>query len=59
MRYLIIMMHLEEQQQAQQLLDQAVAIAKQNINAADTNQEVAQAKIRATKYSCDSTGNTS
>lgn len=35
---------LEEQQVAQQLLDQAVATAKQNINAADTNQEVAQAK---------------
>lgn len=35
---------LEEQQAAQQLLDQAVATAKQNINAADTNQEVAQAK---------------
>ncbi|HDA0666455.1 TPA: LPXTG-anchored repetitive surface protein SasC [Staphylococcus aureus] len=33
---------LEEQQAAQQLLDQAVATAKQNINAADTNQEVAQ-----------------
>jgi hypothetical protein len=31
-------------QAAQQLLDQAVATAKQNINAADTNQEVAQAK---------------
>lgn len=28
----------------QQMLDQAVATAKQNINAADTNQEVAQAK---------------
>ncbi|HCT2601450.1 TPA: LPXTG-anchored repetitive surface protein SasC [Staphylococcus aureus] len=35
---------LEEQQAAQQLLDQAVATAKQNINAADTNKEVAQAK---------------
>ncbi|HHD0130271.1 TPA: LPXTG-anchored aggregation protein SasC [Staphylococcus aureus] len=35
---------LEEQQAAQQLLDQAVATAKQNINAADANQEVAQAK---------------
>ncbi|HDA7667896.1 TPA: LPXTG-anchored repetitive surface protein SasC [Staphylococcus aureus] len=35
---------LEEQQAAQQLLDQAVATAKQNINAADTNQVVAQAK---------------
>ncbi|MCS5350058.1 LPXTG-anchored repetitive surface protein SasC [Staphylococcus aureus] len=35
---------LEEQQAAQQLLDQAVTTAKQNINAADTNQEVAQAK---------------
>ncbi|HCT9017396.1 TPA: LPXTG-anchored repetitive surface protein SasC [Staphylococcus aureus] len=34
----------EERQAAQQLLDQAVATAKQNINAADTNQEVAQAK---------------
>ncbi|SUK95808.1 LPXTG surface protein [Staphylococcus aureus] len=51
---------LEEQQAAQQLLDQAVATAKQNINAADTNQEVAQAKRSGhTKYSCDSTGNTS
>ncbi|HEI7424382.1 TPA: LPXTG-anchored repetitive surface protein SasC [Staphylococcus aureus] len=40
---------LEEQQAAQQLLDQAVATAKQNINAADTNQEVAQAKDQGTK----------
>ncbi|HGL3355163.1 TPA: LPXTG-anchored aggregation protein SasC [Staphylococcus aureus] len=40
---------LEEQQAAQQLLDQAVAIAKQNINAADTNQEVAQAKDQGTQ----------
>lgn len=40
---------LEEQQAAQQLLDQAVATAKQNINAADTNQEVAQAKDQCTQ----------
>lgn len=40
---------LEEQQAAQQLLDQAVATAKQNINAADTNQEVAQAKEQGTQ----------
>lgn len=40
---------LEEQQAAQQLLDQAVATAKQNINAADTNQEVAQAKDQVTQ----------
>lgn len=40
---------LEEQQAAQQLLDQAVATAKQNINAADTNQEVAQAKDQDTQ----------
>ncbi|WP_337130175.1 LPXTG-anchored aggregation protein SasC [Staphylococcus aureus] len=40
---------LEEQQSAQQLLDQAVATAKQNINAADTNQEVAQAKDQGTQ----------
>lgn len=40
---------LEEQQTAQQLLDQAVATAKQNINAADTNQEVAQAKDQGTQ----------
>lgn len=40
---------LEEQQAAQQLLDQAVATAKQNINAADTNQEVAQAKDQGTQ----------
>lgn len=40
---------LEEQQAAQQLLDQAVATAKQNINAADTNQEVAQAKDEGTQ----------
>ncbi|HHQ5083719.1 TPA: LPXTG-anchored aggregation protein SasC [Staphylococcus aureus] len=40
---------LEEQQAAQQLLDQAVAAAKQNINAADTNQEVAQAKDQGTQ----------
>ncbi|HEI6654480.1 TPA: LPXTG-anchored repetitive surface protein SasC [Staphylococcus aureus] len=40
---------LEEQQAAQQLLDQAVATAKQNINAADTNQEVAQAKDQRTQ----------
>lgn len=40
---------LEEQQAAQQLLDQAVATAKQNINAADTNQEVAQAKNQGTQ----------
>ncbi|HEI9295346.1 TPA: LPXTG-anchored repetitive surface protein SasC [Staphylococcus aureus] len=40
---------LEEQQAAQQLLDQAVATAKQNINAADTNQEVAQAKGQGTQ----------
>lgn len=40
---------LEEQQAAQQLLDQAVATAKQNINAADTNQEVAQAKDQSTQ----------
>lgn len=39
----------EEQQAAQQLLDQAVATAKQNINAADTNQEVAQAKDQGTQ----------
>ncbi|SHD93522.1 LPXTG-motif cell wall anchor domain-containing protein [Staphylococcus aureus] len=40
---------LEEQQATQQLLDQAVATAKQNINAADTNQEVAQAKDQGTQ----------
>lgn len=40
---------LEEQQAAQQLLDQAVATAKQNINAADTNQEIAQAKDQGTQ----------
>lgn len=40
---------LEEQQAAQQLLDQAVATAKQNINATDTNQEVAQAKDQGTQ----------
>lgn len=40
---------LEEQQAAQQLLDQAVATAKQNINAADTNQEVAQVKDQGTQ----------
>ncbi|HDG7104582.1 TPA: LPXTG-anchored repetitive surface protein SasC [Staphylococcus aureus] len=40
---------LEERQAAQQLLDQAVATAKQNINAADTNQEVAQAKDQGTQ----------
>ncbi|HHA0583164.1 TPA: LPXTG-anchored aggregation protein SasC [Staphylococcus aureus] len=40
---------LEGQQAAQQLLDQAVATAKQNINAADTNQEVAQAKDQGTQ----------
>ncbi|HHO4921056.1 TPA: LPXTG-anchored aggregation protein SasC [Staphylococcus aureus] len=40
---------LEEQQAAQQLLNQAVATAKQNINAADTNQEVAQAKDQGTQ----------
>ncbi|HDF6073994.1 TPA: LPXTG-anchored repetitive surface protein SasC [Staphylococcus aureus] len=40
---------LEEQQAAQQLLDQAVATAKQNINAADTNKEVAQAKDQGTQ----------
>ncbi|SBC11180.1 LPXTG-motif cell wall anchor domain-containing protein [Staphylococcus aureus] len=40
---------LEEQQAAQQLLDQAVATAKQNINAADTNQEVTQAKDQGTQ----------
>ncbi|PZG78767.1 LPXTG-anchored aggregation protein SasC [Staphylococcus aureus] len=40
---------LEEQQAAQQLLDQAVATAKQNINEADTNQEVAQAKDQGTQ----------
>ncbi|HHA1153642.1 TPA: LPXTG-anchored aggregation protein SasC [Staphylococcus aureus] len=40
---------LEEQQAVQQLLDQAVATAKQNINAADTNQEVAQAKDQGTQ----------
>lgn len=40
---------LEEKQAAQQLLDQAVATAKQNINAADTNQEVAQAKDQGTQ----------
>ncbi len=40
---------LEEQQAAQKLLDQAVATAKQNINAADTNQEVAQAKDQGTQ----------
>ncbi|HFD6416716.1 TPA: LPXTG-anchored aggregation protein SasC [Staphylococcus aureus] len=40
---------LEEQQAAKQLLDQAVATAKQNINAADTNQEVAQAKDQGTQ----------
>ncbi len=40
---------LEEQQAAQQLLDQAVATAKQNINAADTNQEVAKAKDQGTQ----------
>ncbi|UMT74888.1 LPXTG-anchored repetitive surface protein SasC [Staphylococcus roterodami] len=40
---------LEEQQAAQQLLDQAVTTAKQNINAADTNQEVAQAKEQGTQ----------
>lgn len=40
---------LEEQQAAQQLLGQAVATAKQNINAADTNQEVAQAKDQGTQ----------
>ncbi|HDC6176923.1 TPA: LPXTG-anchored repetitive surface protein SasC [Staphylococcus aureus] len=40
---------LEEQQAAQQLLDRAVATAKQNINAADTNQEVAQAKDQGTQ----------
>lgn len=40
---------LEEQQAAQQLLDQAVVTAKQNINAADTNQEVAQAKDQGTQ----------
>ncbi|HCV1503984.1 TPA: LPXTG-anchored repetitive surface protein SasC [Staphylococcus aureus] len=40
---------LEEQQAEQQLLDQAVATAKQNINAADTNQEVAQAKDQGTQ----------
>ncbi|HDA8166323.1 TPA: LPXTG-anchored repetitive surface protein SasC [Staphylococcus aureus] len=40
---------LEEQQAAQQLLDQAVGTAKQNINAADTNQEVAQAKDQGTQ----------
>lgn len=40
---------LEEQQAAQQLLDQAVATSKQNINAADTNQEVAQAKDQGTQ----------
>ncbi|HGO3350069.1 TPA: LPXTG-anchored aggregation protein SasC [Staphylococcus aureus] len=40
---------LEEQQAAQQLLDQAVATTKQNINAADTNQEVAQAKDQGTQ----------
>ncbi|HGO3572071.1 TPA: LPXTG-anchored aggregation protein SasC [Staphylococcus aureus] len=40
---------LEEQQAAQQLFDQAVATAKQNINAADTNQEVAQAKDQGTQ----------
>ncbi|HHA0542536.1 TPA: LPXTG-anchored aggregation protein SasC [Staphylococcus aureus] len=40
---------LEEQQAAQQLLDQAVATVKQNINAADTNQEVAQAKDQGTQ----------
>lgn len=40
---------LEEQQAAQQLLDQAVATAKQNVNAADTNQEVAQAKDQGTQ----------
>ncbi|HEI7185468.1 TPA: DUF1542 domain-containing protein [Staphylococcus aureus] len=39
----------EEKQAAQQLLDQAVATAKQNINAADTNQEVAQAKDQGTQ----------
>ncbi|CXH58620.1 putative surface anchored protein [Staphylococcus aureus] len=39
----------EERQAAQQLLDQAVATAKQNINAADTNQEVAQAKDQGTQ----------
>ena len=31
------------------MLDQAVATAKQNINAADTNQEVAQAKDQGTQ----------
>ncbi|HCU6969254.1 TPA: LPXTG-anchored repetitive surface protein SasC [Staphylococcus aureus] len=40
---------IEEQQAAQQLLDQAVATAKQNINAADTNQEVSQAKDQGTQ----------
>ena len=40
---------LEEQQAAQQLLDQAVATAKQNINAADTNQKLHKQKIRAHK----------
>ncbi|HHC5970071.1 TPA: LPXTG-anchored aggregation protein SasC [Staphylococcus aureus] len=40
---------LEEQQAAQQLLDQAIATAKQNINAADTNQDVAQAKDQGTQ----------
>ena len=59
MRYLNNDATLEEQQAAQQLLDQAVATAKQNINAADTNQEVAQAKDQGTKYTCDSTGDTS
>ncbi|WP_210552565.1 LPXTG-anchored aggregation protein SasC [Staphylococcus aureus] len=39
----------EERQAAQQLLDQAVATAKQNINAADTNQEVVQAKDQGTQ----------
>ncbi|WP_234101375.1 LPXTG-anchored aggregation protein SasC [Staphylococcus argenteus] len=37
----------EEQQAAQQLLDEAVKTGKQNVNAADTNQEVKQAKDQA------------
>ncbi len=51
---------LEEQQAAQQLLDQAVATAKQNINAAEYESRSCTSKRSGhTKYSCDSTGNTS
>lgn len=39
----------EEQQAAQQLLDEAVKTGKQNVNAADTNQEVKQAKDQAVR----------